>query len=43
MPGRLTWPAADSVYDAESVDQPVEPVRLPVEDMPLRVRLQRPR
>ncbi|HEX6104270.1 MAG TPA: hypothetical protein VFZ26_01720 [Gemmatimonadales bacterium] len=31
-------PAADSVYDADSVDQPVEPVRLPVEDMPLRVR-----
>ena len=43
MPGGLTWPAADSVYDAESVDQPVEPVRLPGEDMPLRVRLQRPR
>lgn len=36
-------PAADSVYDADSVDQPVEPVRLPVEDMPLRVRLQRAR
>lgn len=28
----------DSVYEADGVDKPVEAVRLPIEDMPLRVR-----
>jgi hypothetical protein len=28
----------DSVYELDMVDQPVEPERLPIDDMPLRVR-----
>jgi len=34
-----TRPAAtDSVYDSDTVDEPVQAERLPIEDMPLRVR-----
>jgi hypothetical protein len=28
----------DSVYESDTVDEPVEAVRLPIEDMPLRMR-----
>lgn len=34
----LVRPTADSVYEAEGVDQPVQAQRLPIKDLPFRAR-----